>query len=80
MMGTNSIKPSAVCVVMRTEGFAGQAAGAGVLLALGAHALALQLALPLQIRLVDLVRVWVQRAYDAQHLRREGGPSYISVV
>ena len=38
-------------------------------LALRAHALALQLALTLQIRLVQLVRVRVQRPYDAQHLQ-----------
>ena len=37
-------------------------------LALGAHALGLQLALPLQVRLVGLVLVRVQRAHHAQHL------------
>lgn len=52
----------------RTERSPGQQAVRSEL-ALRAHALALQLALTLQIRLVQLVRVRVQRPYDAQHLQ-----------
>ena len=43
-------------------------AASAVVLPLGPHALALQLALPLEVRLVRLVRVRVQCSDDAQHL------------
>ena len=54
-------------------------AGGGAGLPLRAHALALQLALALQVRLVQLVRVRVQRADDAQRLRAELSPISLSV-
>ena len=50
-----------------TDG-ANRHAASAVVLPLGPNALALQLALPLEVRLVCLVRVRVQCSDDAQHL------------